>query len=240
MCIVQLLFTLSLLVRSVAGTCSCGDVCKEYVRDGGKCWIVFDFLDKLAGAQRPNDLKKCEDWLKVWTKNCDGKCNDGDVGYCSPEFSKFFDNTFTWCPGACQCNIVGCACTPFNGCTQPSSLIEAVDIPDSKDDHDWYTGLSNQDKLAHLNKVICEKHGYGDATSLELVKDIDDRVDKNYIDEHEKTYNGAKDDGTISHEEFIRANSPVDDLAEKHCTPIGGKPGKSGKNAKNGKKAKRA
>jgi hypothetical protein len=56
-----------------------------------------------------------------------------------------------------------------------------ADILDSEDDHNWYTGLSNQEKLSHLSKVVYQRHGYGDATSFGLVKKIEDRMDANLI-----------------------------------------------------------
>jgi hypothetical protein len=122
-----------------------------------------------------------------------------------------------------------------------------ADIPDAEDDHKWWSALSNPDKLAHLNEVVCQKHGYGDATSFGLVEELEARMDENHIDEHEKNNNDGENDGDLSHEEFKAAYFDVGDLAKKYCfdpdpDPNEGEPeknGKSGKNAKEGKTAKR-
>jgi hypothetical protein len=96
------------------------------------------------------------------------------------------------------------------------ALIEGLaGVPDSEDDHKWYMELSKQEKLAHLNEVVCQKHGYGDATSFGLVEEIEYLMDKNLIDDDEKNNNGGKDDGKISHEGFKEAYFDVDNLAEK-------------------------
>jgi hypothetical protein len=115
-----------------------------------------------------------------------------------------------------------------------------ADVPDSEDDHNWYMGLLSQDKLAHLNQVVCQRHGYGDATSVQFVKAVEDRADENLIDDDEKNNNGGKDDGKISHDEFKGAYFDVDDLAQAYCAhPNKEKSGKNGKKSKNGKKGKR-
>ena len=239
--IVKLSATLSLLVSGVAGTCFCGDVCKEYERKDGHCWQnFFDHIDIGSGCSKGMRLHYCEDY--DYTCHREGLCAAGDWGRCRGYLS--YDGVHAvWCPGTCVCNIFGCNCDPCEGCNHSAALAEGLaDIPDSKDDHDWYMGLSSRGKLAHLNEVVCQKHGYGDATSLEFVTEIEDRTDKNHIDEHETENNGGKDDGTLSHEEFKAAYFAVDDLAKKYCAPIGGKSGnegKSGKNSKHGKMAKR-
>jgi hypothetical protein len=115
-----------------------------------------------------------------------------------------------------------------------------ADVPDSEDDHNWYMELSPQDKLAHLNEVVCQKHGYGDATSFDFIKAVEDRADKNLIDDDEKNNNGGVDDGTLSHDEFKGAYFNVDDLAQEYCAhPNKEKSGKNGKKSKSGKKGKR-
>jgi hypothetical protein len=115
-----------------------------------------------------------------------------------------------------------------------------AEVPDSEDDHNWYMGLKPQDKLAHLNEVVCQKYGYGDATSFDFIKAVEDRADKNLIDEHEKNNNGEVDDGILSHDEFKAAYFNVDDLAQQYCAdPNKEKSGKNGKKSKSGKKGKR-
>ena len=115
-----------------------------------------------------------------------------------------------------------------------------ADIPDSEDDHKWWSALSNPDKLAHLNEVVCQRHGFGDAASFEFVEAVEDRTDKNLIDEHEKNNNGGVDDGILSHDEFKAAYFDVDDLALEYCAhPNKEKSGKNGKKSKVGKKGKR-
>jgi hypothetical protein len=115
-----------------------------------------------------------------------------------------------------------------------------ADVPDSVDDHNWYMLLSNQEKLDHLNEVVCQKYGYGDATSFEFFKAVEDRADKNLIDDDEKNNNGGVDDGFLSHDEFKAAYFDVDDLAQQYCAhPNKEKSGKNGKKSKSGKKGKR-
>jgi hypothetical protein len=120
-------------------------------------------------------------------------------------------------------------------------LIEGLaDVPDSEDDRNWYMGLSPQEKLAHLNEVVCQKYGYGDATSLKFVKAIEDRTDENLIDDDEMNNNGGVNDGFLSHDEFKAAYFNVDDLAQEYCAhPNKEKSGKNGKKSKSGKKGKR-
>jgi hypothetical protein len=161
----------------------------------------------------------------------------GDWGACTA----IIDSMFTWCPGTCSCNIFGCNCDPCEGCNRNAALTkELTDVPDSEDDHKWYMGLLSQDKLAHLNQVVCQKYGYGDATSIEFVKAVEDRTDENLIDEHETKNNGGVDDGILSHDEFKAAYFDVDDLAQEYCAhPNKEKSGKNGKKSKVGKKGKR-
>jgi hypothetical protein len=130
---------------------------------------------------------------------------------------------------------------PCEGCNHNAALTKGLaDVPDSEDDHKWYTGLSSQEKLAHLNEVVCQRHGYGDATSFDFIKAVEDRTDENIIDEHEKNNNGGKDDGKISNDEFKGAYFDVDDLAQEYCAhPNKEKSGKNGKKSKSGKKGKR-
>jgi hypothetical protein len=141
----------------------------------------------------------------------------------------------------CICNILGCSCDACDGCIHEWDLTEGLaEVPDSEDDYNWYMGLSPQDKLAHLNEVVCQKHGYGDATSFDFIKAVEDRTDENLIDNDEKNNNGEADDGFLSHDEFKAAYFNVDDLAQEYCAhPNKEKSGKNGKKSKSGKKGKR-
>jgi hypothetical protein len=245
--IVQILATLSFLVCGrVAG------VCTEYERNGPNCWVV-NYPELVSeGIYKGGiicgyyDLRTCESFDGMWGRNCGGKCLPGDIGKC--KYNSRNVDVF-WCPGTCKCTSWGCDCVACKGCGWKNNAVligGAADIPDSEDDHEWYMGLSNKKKLAHLNEVVCQKHGYGNATSFELVKEMEDRADENHIDEHEKINNGGEDDGKLSQEEFKASYFDVSDLAKKYCSdpndPNEGKPeknGKSGKNAKEGKTAKR-
>ena len=221
--IVKICATVLHLLRGVAGTGQCKDVCEEYERNFERCWTPYGEGNcELIGYCQYSDYKKF----------CDGQCSAGDWGACVRIKNLGFTYLY-WCPGMSSCNIIGCDCKPCQGCNHNAAFTEGLaDVPDSEDGHKWYTGLSNQEqeKLAHLNEVVCQKHGYGDATSFGLVEEIDDRMDANLIDEDEKTKNGGKDDGAISHEEFKDAYFDVDDLAKKYRShPIGGKNGKKNK-----------
>ena len=187
--IVKLSAALSLLVRGVDGTCQCKDVCAEYERKGPKCWVV-QTRDWTKGC--PPRFRKCEnkvnyEWDDPLFGECHKKslCQAGDWGACVNEGD-------TWCPGMCRCNILGCSCDPCAVCRSAWDLTEGlVDVPDSEDDYNWYMGLSPQDKLAHLNEVVCQKHGYGDATSFDFIKAVEDHTDENLIDDDEKNNNDA-------------------------------------------------
>ena len=57
--ILKTLTTLSLLFRSVAGTCKCAEVCREYERIGGACWTSNEAC-KANGIWDLN-LRRCDE-----------------------------------------------------------------------------------------------------------------------------------------------------------------------------------
>ena len=165
--IVKILATVSLFLRTVAGTCRCHDVCAEYDserKDFGSCWVAVG----CNSINQDYNLHKCyEDGnSRTWMCHDLGLCDEGDWGACVGCFLDL--QCKQWCPGTCYCNIIGYNCEPCEGCNRNVALIEGLTgVPDSEDDHKWYTELSKQEKLAHLNEVVCQKHGYGDPPLLD-------------------------------------------------------------------------
>jgi hypothetical protein len=209
--------------------------------------VLSAILVGMAAAQLCTDV--CTDAKTNLCFTAVGYCPDADY----PWMTAWWTMLSCMSSGWCNCNVFGFNCEACHGCREfyltdksdrgifssteaDESVIRGADIPGSVEDYKWYTELPTKDKLAHLNVVVCQRYGYGAATSVQLVKEVDDRADKNHLDEDEKNNNGRVDDGILSHEEFSAAYFDVDDLAAKYCSPI---QGKSGKNTKTGKMGKR-